>query len=178
CHGHDKPLSAWTYLHVGDLSGKEQTVVEEIPLPVDAASGNYHCIINLIDALGNEADFVEFNLVVSSIEDSVAPVITYILPAADSVAVSKGDVITFKGRVTDNFSLSNGRLEISYVDADGHPYNAINEIFPQEDSTAFHFNRTYTVPSYIAAGTAVFNLKAYDKYNNTSEKKIRIYVLD
>src|SRR5690606_26766132 len=43
CDGHDKPLSAWTYLHVGDLSGKEQTVVEEIPLPVDAASGNYHC---------------------------------------------------------------------------------------------------------------------------------------
>lgn len=178
CHGHDKPLSEWTYMHVGDLSGKEQTVVEEIPLPPDAAAGNYHCVINLIDELGGEADFVEFNLVVNSIQDSIAPIIQYTLPESDSIAVLKGDVITFKGTVTDNLSLKDGKLEISYVDADNHHYNAINEIFPGEDLTLMQFDRSYVIPAYIATGTAVFSLKAYDKYNNTSERKILVHVQD
>src|SRR5690606_450415 len=31
CHGHDRPLSEWAYLNIGELSGKNSTVVEEIP---------------------------------------------------------------------------------------------------------------------------------------------------
>lgn len=178
CHGHQRPAGIWEYLQVKDIDGKSVTVTEHIPLPDEAFSGNYHCIIRLIDELGNEAEFLDFNLIVSNAEDSEAPVINYILPATDSIALYKGDLLTFKGTVTDNNSLKGGKLEIKFVDADNKDYSAINENFPQSDITTHAFDRDYVIPNYIATGTAVFTLKAFDKFNNSSERKVKVHVLN
>lgn len=177
CHGHERPLSEWQYLKVENISGKEATVTESIPLPTETFTGNYHCIIRLIDASGNEANFVEFSLIVSNSEDSEPPVITLQQPASDSIVVNKGDILTFQGVVTDNLSLQNGRLEITYVDASGADYTAIIENFGSSEHDHHTFDRTYEVPAFAATGTAVFTLKAYDKFNNTSEHKIKVNVL-
>lgn len=177
CHAHQKrTVAEWRYLTVKDISGKDVVITEAIPLPADAAAGDYHCIIRLIDEKGNEAPFVEFNLVVSSSEDGSAPVILCTLPATDSIAVHKGDILTFKGTVTDNLSLDNGKLEITYTDAGKNNYTAINEIFSGEGITGHHFERTYEIPPYITLGTAIFKLKAFDKYNNSSERLFKVYV--
>lgn len=176
CHAHERPMSEWRFLKIGDITGKTATITETIPLPLDAFSGNYHCIIRLIDELGNEAPFKEFNLVVSNSEDSEAPVISYELPASDSITINKGAQIIFKGTVTDNLSLDNGRLEITYTDVNGNDYNAINELFPENVTTSHHFERAYTIPTYTASGLALFRLKAYDKFNNQSEKLIKVYI--
>lgn len=179
CHAHQKPvLGEWNYLKIGDLSGTDLTVTEEIPLPEEAYSGNYHCIIRLIDQQGNEASFVELNLVVSNAGDDEAPVISYTLPSSDSIVLYKGDEITFKGTVTDNLSLNGGRLEITYIDAGDNDYTAIYESFPGEEIVEHHFERSYEIPVYIALGTAVFKLKAYDKHNNSSERLIKVHVLE
>lgn len=178
CHAHERPMSEWHFLKIGDITGKTTTITETIPLPIDAFSGNYHCIIRLIDELGNEAPFKEFNLVVSNSEDSEAPVISYELPASDSIAINKGAQLIFKGTVTDNLSLKNGRLEITYTDTAGNDYNAINELFPENVTTSHHFERAYTMPAYPASGLALFRLKAYDKFNNQSEKLIKVYILE
>ncbi len=177
CHGHERPLSEWHYLKVENISGKDVTVTETIPLPLEAFTGNYHCIIRLIDEEGNEAPFTEFSLIVNNAEDSEAPVITYQQPASDSIAASRGDVITFQGNVSDNLSLQNGRLEITYVDANGSDYTAIMEQFSSQEHSVHPFNRTYELPSFVATGVANFTLKAYDKFNNFSEQKIKINVL-
>mgnify|MGYP001066326184 FL=1 len=176
CHAHERPLSEWRFLKVADISGKQITITEAIPLPADAFSGNYHCIIRLIDEKGNEAPFKEFNLIVSNARDREAPVITYELPASDSVSIQKGQDLIFKGTVTDNLSLSNGRLEITCVTADGTDYSIINEAFSGNESTTHTFQRTYTIPSYFASGLAIFRLKAYDKWNNQSEQLIKVYI--
>lgn len=178
CHAHERPLSEWRLLKIGDLSGTTALITETIPLPADALSGNYHCIIRLIDEQGNEAPFKEFNLVVRNTEDSEAPVISYILPAADSIARQKGTELRFKGTVTDNLSLSNGKLELTYTDANGNDYTALNELFTGNDSTTHHFERNYTIPAYAASGLAIFKLKAYDQFNNQSEKLIKVYILE
>lgn len=178
CHAHERPLSEWRLLRIGDLSGTTALITETIPLPADAFSGNYHCIIRLIDEQGNEAPFKEFNLVVRNMEDSEAPVISYILPASDSVALQKGAELQFKGTVTDNLSLRNGKLELTYTDANGNDYTALNELFTGNDSTTHHFERSYTIPAYAAPGLAIFKLNAYDQFNNQSEKLIKVYILE
>lgn len=177
CHGHERPLSEWQFLKVEDLSGKEAMVTETIPLPTEAFTGNYHCIIRLIDASGNEAEFVEFSLIVSNSEDSEPPVISLQQPASDSIAVNRGDVITFQGAVTDNLSLKNGRLEITYVDAAGADYTAIIENFSAQEYDEHAFERTYEVPAFAATGTAVFTLRAFDEFNNTSERRVKVNIL-
>lgn len=176
CHAHERPLSEWRLLKIGELTGTTAVLTETIPLPEDAFSGNYHCIIRLIDEQGNEAPFKEFNLVVSNTGDSEAPVISYLLPASDSVAIHKGEELLFKGTVTDNLSLRNGKLEITYTDAGGNDYTALNELFTGSDSTTHHFERSYTIPAYAAAGLALFRLKAYDQFNNQSEQLIKVYL--
>lgn len=178
CHAHERPMSEWHFLKIGEITGKTATITETIPLPADAFSGNYHCIIRLIDELGNEGPFKEFNLVVRNSEDSEAPVISYELPASDSIAINKGTQLIFKGTVTDNLSLENGRLEITYTDANGNDYNAINELFPAITTTSHHFERAYTIPAYAASGLAIFRLKAYDKFNNQNQKLIKVYILE
>lgn len=65
CHGHEeRPTgSPWDFHQVVDLSSKDTVITEHLPIPADAATGNYHFNIHLLDNLGNEAEFVEFSLV-------------------------------------------------------------------------------------------------------------------
>ena len=176
CHAHERPFTELRLLKIGELNGTSALITETIPLPEDVLSGNYHCIIRLIDEQGNEAPFKEFNLVLSNNQDSEAPVISYILPASDSVALQKGAELRFKGTVTDNLSLKEGKLEITYTDANGNDYTALNELFTGNDSTTHHFERSYTIPAYAAPGLAIFKLKAFDHFNNQSEQLIKVYI--
>ncbi len=178
CHVHQKSTSAnrWSYLTVQNLSGKDTIVTEDINLPYDSDAGNYHCVIRLLDDLGNEADFVEFNIKVINSEDPEAPMISLSLPATDSLTAHIGQNLVFKGTVTDNHSLAGGRMEVRFTDASGKEYTALREYFPSSDETVHNFERTYEIPPYPSKGTAVFVLKAYDKYNNTGEKRIKVSI--
>lgn len=60
-HSHGKMASEWTSTQIVDISGTSKTVHEHIDVAVDADTGDYHMVINCIDAAGNEADFVEID---------------------------------------------------------------------------------------------------------------------
>ncbi len=178
CHVHQKPTSgkAWSYLKVSELNGKDMVVTEEMPLPADAAAGNYHCIIRLLDEVGNEAPFVEYNIQVVNTADTVAPTIMLSSPVADSISVEKGGTVTFLGRVTDNGYLSEGRLVVDFIDSKGERYSAFKEFFGSGISSEYELARNYVLPPYVQSGLLTFVLTATDKYNNSSERKIKVTV--
>lgn len=179
CHLHGaRPTGApWQLLQLIDLHSKDTTVTELLTVPADAAVGNYHLMIQLLDEAGNEADFIEFNLVLTNPEDVFPPVIALTNPAADSVTVAVGDELTFAGTVTDNRSLKNGRLEIDFTDASGEDYSALKTYFQDTAITGFDFNMPYTIPAFPAKGWATFRLKAFDEVNNVAEKVVYVNIL-
>lgn len=65
CHGHEeRPAQApWDLRQVTDLSSKDTLIATYLPVPAEAARGNYHFNIHLLDREGNEAEHVEFSLV-------------------------------------------------------------------------------------------------------------------
>lgn len=63
CHGHgERPLSAFEYLNILDISGKELEKDFQIPIPTDAAIAAYHFQLQAIDAVGKESAEIEYNL--------------------------------------------------------------------------------------------------------------------
>ncbi len=178
CHAHQRPLQAWQYLEVKELNSTDTIFTESISIPASVFAGNYHCIIRLIDEYGNEADFVEYNLVIHNTEDEIPPTINLLQPASDSISIQNGALLTFQGSVNDNYSLSNGKLIITYAKQNGATYTAINEIFSDTAHLSHLFNRTYTIPSYIDTGLYIFTLDAFDQWNNNSTMSIKVLVIE
>ena len=65
-HGHGKVLASWTYVAIHPLSGTQMAMIDSIAIPAEAAAGPYHVIGRLIDASGNEAAYVENELVLTN----------------------------------------------------------------------------------------------------------------
>lgn len=63
CHAHGKSVN-WSVVKVGSLSGNEATINEEMIIPENASTGNYHLTIRLLDIYGNEAEEKEFNVII------------------------------------------------------------------------------------------------------------------
>lgn len=71
-HDHGKTSAEpFDFDEIVDLSGTTQTVERGIEIPADAAAGPYHLMLYCLDASGNEADFVEAELIINSAEQPV-----------------------------------------------------------------------------------------------------------
>ena len=64
-HGHGK-VSPWDTSFTVSLSGNDQTVTKNIYFPKNIAAGEYHVILNCLDASGNKADEKEIELSVTA----------------------------------------------------------------------------------------------------------------
>lgn len=67
--GHDhnkKSAEPFTFNETIEVSGTEEVVTRSIEIPADAAAGPYHLMAYCLDAQGNEADFVEAELTITS----------------------------------------------------------------------------------------------------------------
>ena len=73
CHSHGRIAAvsdAWELSQTVNLSGTDTVITANLPVPADAAAGNYDFIIRLLDTTGNEADFVEYKVIVFHTDDT------------------------------------------------------------------------------------------------------------
>jgi hypothetical protein len=171
CHTHGRmEASPWRLLKIVTLSGTSQTITENIEIPQDVLVGNYHFMINLLDVKGNQSEFVEYNLVLTNSEDNQSPSLSLSSPLQDTTSFAKGSVVTFAGIITDNTSLKNGSVEISYFNPAGTRFDVIQTVFPASTTTSLDLFEVFTLPSNLTSGLYKFVIKAYDEKNNSAEK--------
>ncbi len=188
CHGHgggsapsfpsidvNGQTTDWTVLDIQDLSGSSHQVSQSFVVPENVTAGNYHFHIQVIDESGNDSPFANFNSIkIKNLQDIVAPEISVELPNVQNFSANKGDVLRFKGIVTDNFSLSqggNGVLYLAYTDlSTGNSFNT-DVAFPFDNSVSdeFEFDFEYTIPSTLISRTYRFSLGANDGVRNVGE---------
>lgn len=170
CHTHARlEASPWRLLKIATISGVSQLVNEVISVPSDASVGNYHFMINLLDAKGNESDYIEYNVIVSNLEDTEAPQLLLNTPSKDTTTFTAGSVVTFTGTISDNKSLKNGSVEISYFNPSGTQFDVIQTLFSSSTTTSFALSETYTLPSNLSIGFYKFRITAFDEKNNKKE---------
>lgn len=187
CHGHgpgavpgvavpqvDNLTADWAVLDIVDLSGTAQNISRTLEVPENITAGNYHFQIQVIDEAGNDNPLANFySLKITNPTDIIAPELSVTMPEASSFEATKGTDLRFEGRVTDNYSLSeggNGLLFLSFTDlSSGNTFNTDAVFsFDSSVSTTYDFGFDYTIPNTITAGDYIFSLRALDGVNNSS----------
>jgi len=175
CHSHGRVLATpWQVLEVNDVNGNNIEIEKEIQVPAETAAGDYHLQILCLDESGNEAEPVIYSIKILNATDSVAPELTLTEPSTHPITVDKGATLSFKGTVTDNYSLNDGKIEVTYTDPKGTEYAPIQEFFAADQGTGASFDYAFEVPAFAASGKHIFSIKVFDSYNNFSEQKVDV----
>ncbi|MCB9267635.1 MAG: DUF4625 domain-containing protein [Lewinellaceae bacterium] len=188
CHGHgggaapgisipnvNNQTTDWSELEITGLSGQEQQVAQTLVAPENITAGNYHFQIQVIDEAGNDNPLANFySIQAVNPNDEEPPAISVNAPAGTSLSIAKGEVITFEGEVTDNYSLSeggNGVLFLSYTDLSSGNSFVTDAVFPFDNSASksYPFSFSYTIPGTLKAGSYRFFLRAHDGVRNVAE---------
>ncbi len=187
CHGHgggsaptvstpsvSNQTTDWTVLDIQDISGESSPVIQTLQVPENVTAGNYHFLIQVIDAAGNDSPFTNaHSLKIINPLDNVPPQIHIQQPASPNFSMKKGEGIRFTGQVIDNRSLSdggNGLLYLSYTDLSSGNTFTTNQVFPFDENidTTFDFDFDYTIPQTLVAGNYRFSLGANDGVRNVA----------
>lgn len=104
-HTHKSTASvSWAEVKIVELSGTDKTVTQEMNVPAEATAGPYHADILLIDAEGNEGEFVERSIM---IRNGSEPGIDVTSPDfSGEVHAMKGSTLTIEGTVSDDVDLA------------------------------------------------------------------------
>lgn len=174
CHGHSGKTETtdWYVISIEDVVGSDQTITQQLPVPVDVTTGMYHFSIQATDAAGNNAQSTFFALNVTNADDTEAPVLSTSVPVSSNFSAQKGTSINFQGTLTDNNLLgagTNGRLELRYWSTTNQ---TVVTLFEEDIDNAvtetYNFNFDSDIPSTVADGTYIFELRAFDAVNNPS----------
>lgn len=189
CHGHNGNVGVnlsvpnannqttdWTVLDIEGISGTEQNLVLQMPVPENATAGLYHFQIQALDESGNDVPLANFyNLRVKNKQDTVIPVIQLQQPTANNLAVNRGSKLRFEGSLTDNYSLfegGNGVLFLSYRDENsGNTFLSANVYQITQELTTYPFDFEFTVPNSLSSGNYTLFLSAFDGVRNVAEPK-------
>jgi len=178
CHSHGKIAASnpWYVLKLVDVVGKNYTVTEILDIPSNSSSGNYHLTFRLLDELGNEAQPVEFNIVLINSNDSINPQLILTTPTNDSIGIDRGNNLNFTGIMTDNLSLNGGKYQVSYKDSANTQFDLEETFFSVTQGLTYNFNFNYTIPNFAVKGPSLFIIKVFDEANNVYEKKIKVTI--
>ncbi len=187
CHGHgggsapavvvpnvDNLTTDWTVLDINELSGTSSSIKRTLRVPENVTAGNYHFHIQVIDEVGNDSPFANFNSIkIKNPLDDTPPVFSIDEPANRSFSAKKGEVIRFVGKVTDERSLSdggNGILYLAYTDLNSGNTFTTNVAFTFDENVdqVFDFDFEYSVPQTLTRGNYRFSLGANDGVRNVA----------
>ncbi|GAA5042614.1 hypothetical protein GCM10011506_45280 [Marivirga lumbricoides] len=175
CHSHSRILgSSWQLLKIENINSNDLSIKEELQVPEDALAGDYHLQILCLDEAGNEADPLIYSIKVENAIDNVPPQISLSEPSSGTVNITRGEELSFSGSITDNNSLSNGKIEITYKDPKGTEFFPIQEFFPEEQGTEASFDLKLKIPPSATTGKHIFSVIGYDTFNNSSAKVIEV----
>jgi len=178
CHSHGRISASnpWNVLNIVDVSGKDVSVTETLIIPSNASVGNYHLMIKLIDELGNEAEPLDFNIIVLNSNDPIAPTVNLSYPTSDSIGIARGTNLNFVGVISDNLSLSGGKYEVSYKDSLNTIFDIHQVFFPPAQGNTYNLNFNYIIPTFSVKGASLFYIKAFDEVNNVTVKQLNVTI--
>ena len=175
CHGHARSTEDWTLLEIQDISGTEVPVSGYLKVPSDVTAGNYHFQIQVVDEAGNDDPLSNiYAIVVTNKRDTIAPELAISAPAAGTFSAKKGDLLTFTGLATDNYSLGeggNGKLLLTYTRlTSGNTFEALRLPFSESATDRESINAAFTIPTTLVADSYRFVLSVFDGVNNESDR--------
>ena len=169
-HSHGKIAASgyWEKIVIVNLTGKSQSIHQDIDIPADAAAGKYHVILTAVDKAGNSSEITERDIVIRNSSDLVAPVITVSSPAAGS-SITAGSDLVITGNVVDNLALS--ALEIKVYR--GTTLVSDNDI--DLAAATYTINQTISTVGWTP-GAYTIELVAYDDVLNVADMDMEITV--
>lgn len=185
-HSHDKSSGInWANVAIIDLSGTEQTVSHDMEIPTNATAGPYHAEILVIDAEGNEGEFVER---VIMIRNGSEPGIEITSPDfTNEVHVSKGSTLSLEGVVTDETDLAEILIILEEEEEDAHKsvqHEALYEMdFDLEGASDLTWdfqldgNVNIAIPATAEEGYYVLTVRAEDSEGNINIFEAELHIM-
>jgi hypothetical protein len=171
CHGHAGKTEDWSLQEVVDMEGTEQVINRSLTIPANVTAGNYHFEYQVIDAAGNEDQSGNiYDLQVQNVVDTVPPVMTVNGPTQSDLTATRGELVSFFGSVTDNYSLfegGNGRVRLTYAaTGGGNVFSGFEWRFTEGAAQEDLFSFGWQVPGTLTRGAYDLVLTPYDGVNN------------
>jgi hypothetical protein len=179
CHTHGRIKEVgepWFVARIEKLEGRVLRITEELKVPANVTAGNYHLLIYCLDKVGNEAEPLVFSMKIKNKNDTQLPTLTLTEPSVEGVTLKREESVNFKGTITDNTDLTDGRIELFYYDPDNTLFTVNQYLFSEDVGKEYSFDIPYTIESTSSSGVHQFHLKVYDRYNNSTEKIIPITI--
>ena len=174
CHSHGKrSVVPWQMIKVLPLKGDRERVIEQIAVPSEVTVGDYHLLIQALDAEGNEAPFVEFSLKLRNPIDTTSPEVMVTEPEEGAV-YGRDTEFRLAGNVTDDRALAGGRLDVTYLDAQGTEFTASQVFFDASTGTKAVFDVPFRLPVSLPVGQYDFKFLAFDAVGNSGQAIIRV----
>lgn len=169
CHGHGRIEAGtvpWQLIQIEDISGSNINKSIELNVPTDAAAGAYHLMISATDAVGNEAQILDFTIKIENMEDPIKPEII-LLNNPNDLTFQVSDTFFIQLQISDNYSLNNGKLEIEYLNSIGEEFSLLRHFFDANQGNQANVNHNFIIN--LSSGSYILKAKAWDEKNNQSE---------
>jgi hypothetical protein len=174
CHGHGRITTApWQLIRIEDISGTSFAANVDLEVPSNAATGAYHFMLKALDERGNESETILKTIKIVNPTDTVKPVIQVITPAQNQ---SFQSTMPIQFNISDNFSLNNGKVEISCFDSNMNEFSVLRQFFSTQQGTTAEINFQYVFPTFIQTGNYQLHIHVWDEINNEALKIINFSV--
>lgn len=167
CHGHGKfeEQNVWQVLEIVDLEGTDVQLERVFTPPVNVRPGNYHFGLLSVDAEGNNAEPVYYDIKVYNAQDTVPPTIVLDNPN-NTNNYSQSQPLSISGTVTDNMNMSFGEITVIIYDGSGTEFNVIRNGLGEQTTNEVPFSFEFNIPSTFDAGSCSIRLEVTDGLNN------------
>ena len=178
CHSHGRTLDSnpWQVLKVEEMSGDDVIITEILPVPEDVQAGDYHFMLQALDLLGNEAEWVLYSLKISNQSDTQSPEIHITNLSTDELSVKKGESINLELAIADNEDLHGGRIDVFYYNSQGSEFTADQYYFPEHAGIAADYSFSFTPPASLSSGVYDYLFRVYDAVGNVSEEWLKVTI--
>lgn len=172
-HTHGKKADSWEQIIILPLSGGSQNIEEIIPVPGTATAGMYHVVLRVLDASGNESDFVEKEFIVSNGNEPQISVTNPVF-GANEVHAPKGNKFNLQGTITEDVDIVEVTIMIEEEHHDGNSQKkSSSPIFMTDidldgsSDTSFDLGQVdITIPTDAETGYYKFSIIAKDSEGN------------
>lgn len=184
-HDHNKVLDgdAWEMTEVITVSGATATVNHTLNVPDPVTAGPHHFIFRVLDAAGNESEFMEMNFILKNGEE---PVFNISDPDfSDEVHAPKGQSLAITGTITDDEDLDEIVITIEEEGDDHDHKNASGEVIFSYDAdlngtadTSFDLSTVdIAIPADAETGHYELKISAKDNEGNYGVFTAELHVM-
>ncbi|MDN3594913.1 DUF4625 domain-containing protein [Zunongwangia endophytica] len=163
----------WTFDETyDDYSGTSAEFHEHIDIPENAALGEYHMTITVVDAEGNShSEGVHFHITEAN---NNADAISFSELTVDE-EVKAGEEMHVDTEIASEHGIENVEIHIHFEDGEGWSYE---EDFTYEEETSIDFHKHIDVPADAAIGEYHLSIEVTDHDGNTASTDAHFNVVE